>query len=355
MVLATIAASACGSTGDESTSASASAASTIATVTTAATTSPPPTTPTSTQPPPETSLPPTTSAPETTTTSGLVTGALPIEARYLIYGPDGIIALAATGEMTRLVTDPAAIAIGIGDALIIWQAGRDDGSLRLPREGPIRVLEPTGERTLPSQPDERVFLHDVGVVDGRHVIVATSIIGGGWESEEHLMLIDVATFERTDLGAVGYYEAGVEQAKFAGDRIIIKPFGQGYLIEAVDLNGEVVWVVDGPDDFENPGQVVVAGDRLLVTNPGFEGEDFAPVLEITEYAISSGEQVSYERLALDAAFGGGFCQIPEWDGDRLVCEESYGGPFTLDIGSGTASPLTSLERGMVSTIRLRTP
>lgn len=285
----------------------------------------------------------------------IVDGSLPVDARYLVYGPDGIIALVQTGELVRISSDPTAIAIGIGDDLIVSQGGVDFGDVRLHRQGPIIVHDPGGAHSLPLSPDEQLRLYDAGMVDGRPVAIATTLIGTGWETDERLLLIDLATGERADLGTVGYYEATVEEAKLAGEMIIVKPFGQGHLIEARGLDGETVWSVDGPDGFEKPGHVVVTGDAVLVINPGFEGDDFSPVVEIARYNVTSGDQVSFEVVPLDAEFGGGFCLIPDWDGAQLVCEESYGGPFTVDIEAGSVTRLTSLESGIASTVRGWTP
>ena len=347
-----LAVSACGSDGSVAESSTGlPAASTVApaTTTTPSTTSP-------LAPATTTSVPATTTAPETTQPADVVVDRpLPVDARYLVYGPDGIIALTDAGELIRVSTDPTAIAIGIGPSLIVSQGGTDGGSVRLRRTGPIIVHEPTGIQTLPGPADEELRLYDAGIIDGQAVIVATTLMGGGHDTDERLLLIDIATGERTDLGTVGYYEATVEEAKLAGELIIVKPFGQEHLIEALALDGTSVWAVDGPNDFEHPGHVVVTGDAVLVVNPGFEGDDFSPVLEIVAYDASNGEQVSIETLALDAEFGGGFCLIPDWDGARLVCEESYGGPFAVDIEAGSVTRLTALERGTVSTIRALTP
>ncbi len=198
-------------------------------------------------------------------------------------------------------------------------------------------------------------LFDAGTVDGAAVIVATSWVGSGWDSEERLVLIDVASGQRADLGVVGFYEAGVESARLAGDMIVVKPSGQEHLLEARRLTGATAWTAYGPGGFEKPGSIAVAGAEVLLVDAGFVEPNFTPVMEITRFDLTTGTQTSFETLQLDYSFGGGFCHSPDWDGTHLVCEESYGGPFTIDLTNGSVAPLPSLGSGSVSAARTGEP
>lgn len=278
----------------------------------------------------------------------IVSGSLPIDAEWLVYGDDGIIAIGPGGDLVRITDNPTAIAFAVGDSLIVSQSAMA-GTVYPPRRaGPIIVMEPTGETALVKGPDEELRLFDVGVIDGAATAVVTAVTGDGPEDfEERLFLFDLATGQRRDLGMVGAWEATLEDARLADGLIVVKPYGQSALIIARDIAGNLIWSVEADgDEFEKPGHLLVADDRVMLVESRFEGGDFTPILDIVEYDAATGRLVSSDSLTLDAEFGGGFCLVPHWKDGLIICDESYGGPFSLDPTTGSIEPLTTLDDGI---------
>lgn len=301
---------------------------------------------TTTPPVATTTMAPTTSTSitATTTTYPPAPGAevvLPTACRFFVSGGDGITAVASGGEATHLSDTPTALAFAVGDELIISQGFSGYGSSPLVGDGPIYFTTTTGTDSVEPRDGERLRLFDAGRFDGRVVAVATATRGyGQQDTEERLILIDGATLRRTDLGVVGGWEYGVDQAQLAGDTVVvILNSGAGQRIEARQAGREVPWRFDlGIQD--EWVTLVASPDAVLVLTPRF-GDDFAPWLDVASYDPGTGALDASYSVALQASFEGGFCQSADWDGVRLLCSESYGGPFSVDFTTGDVVRLSA--------------
>ena len=90
---------------------------------------------------------------------------------------------------------------------------------------------------------------------------------------------------------------------------------------------------------------------VLQLFPEFRGDDFVPVLVGVGFSLADGSELEPFELELRAEFLGGYCLDVDWDGTRLVCSESYGGPFAVDIETGEVEPFPGLDEGAVSSVR----
>jgi hypothetical protein len=290
-----------------------------------------------------------TSIPTTTATTVPPPGpvmALPTASNSLVAGADGIAAVAAGGSTTHLSDAPTAVAFEVGDSLVVSQGFTGSGSTPLIGEGAIYFTAATGTDSVIPRDGERLRLFDVGSFGGRTVAVATATRGyGPDDTEERLVLFDAETRRRTDLGPVGGWEYGVQQAQLAGDTVVLLlGSGAGLRFEARRAEREVPWRFD-LGIVDERVTLVAAPDQIMLLTPRF-GDDFAPRLDVTSYDPGTGTLDATYSVALQASFDGGFCQSADWDGVRLLCSESYGGPFAVDLTTGEVSRLSDdLDRG----------
>jgi hypothetical protein len=42
--------------------------------------------------------------------------------------------------------------------------------------------------------------------------------------------------------------------------------------------------------------------------------------------------------------------VVDWDGEQLFCDESYGGPFGIDVDTGQIEQTSDLDHGMPAII-----
>jgi hypothetical protein len=274
----------------------------------------------------------------------------PLPVGSVISSASGIEQVAESGDLVRLSDEPAARAFAIRD-LVVWQGGEAGAVYPLPRTGPVLVLDGGDQRALPAELGEELTLHDVGVVEGRAVAVVTAQRGTSPEdTDERLLLVDLETNDRTDVGSVGGWESGVSRARLVGDRIVtLAAVSVEQRVVVRSLDGAVVWeaaepVVDGIVG------LAVDGEQVLQIEPIFVGDDFDPQLDITRYELSAGAPTSTESIALQLTNGleieGGFCNAPEASAGQLVCDQSDGPPIVIDLDTGETTVITGIDAGV---------
>ncbi|HEX6302510.1 MAG TPA: hypothetical protein VF148_18830 [Acidimicrobiia bacterium] len=187
-------------------------------------------------------------------------------------------------------------------------------------------------------------------MNGRPVALATLVNWAGQDTYEDLLLVDLdpePSTDRgdmfTDLGRVGSWENLVVNAKLSDDVIVLATSDGIY---ARTLTGDLLW--DGITD--NWDQPFALSDTELIVVKGRFGEDFQPQLDLWRYDLNTGELLSETTIELDAEFDGGFCLVVDWDGERLLCDESYGGPIAVDVDTGQIERISNLDDGMPAII-----
>ena len=272
--------------------------------------------------------------------------------RYLAYGRDGVFMIDADGTSIELMTSPAAVALAVGDSLLLVQEP-DEGDVYPPHRGwTFEVHRPSSEPALAAVSNRQLRLFDAGVVEGRPVALATLINWAGQDTYEDLLLVDLEASASDDSGdvfttiaRVGGWESLVTNARLSGDLVVLST---ATTLAAWSLTGgELVWA---RDLFGEPRPFVVTDSEVMLITSRFEEPGFRPFLDLTTYSLADGDILSETSLELDAEFDGGFCLRPDWDGLRLVCDETYGGPFAVDLSSGQIERLSDLAHGMPSVI-----
>lgn len=333
-------AGACGGSAAPETPSSTTAPPTTVTTT-------PPTTDGTTVPPVEASTAPPTTAGVAATTSEAPIPAWPSGTTHVLYGLHGILAMTEDGDTVPITDEPTAVAMGIRDEVVLSQAASNADSTPLTAGGPIVVHDASGSRPLPGDPGEELRLYDIAEIDGAPYAVASVVTGDGPESTvERLALVDVATGSRIMLAEVGGWEWGADDARVAGETLVVAVGGVPHSLEGRSLRtGELLWRAGG-SSFDRNVAVAVVGDRVLQLSPQFRGDDFRPFLVFEAFSVADGTWLGLTELEVRTEFGGGFCLEAVWDGgDHLLCSESYGGPFWVDLESGEVEPLSDLPKG----------
>ena len=301
----------------------------------------------------------TTSSPASTATPSSVTSTLaedaafafPLSGEFLVYGQDGVLVVDEDGGASAALGSPTAVAVAVGDSMVLTQ-DPDESDVYPPQRGwTFEIHQPSAEPALVAVSNRQLRLFDAGLVNGRPVAVATLINWADQDTYEDLLLVDLDPAPSTDpgqmftdLGRVGGWESLVVGAKLSSDVIVLTTPG-GF--EARSLTGDVLWAGIA-DDWDRP--FVVTDTELLVVESRFEDTDFRPVLELRRYALATGELLNESTIELDADFEGGFCLVVDFDGARLICDESYGGPFAVHLETGQIQLISDLDRGMPAVI-----
>jgi hypothetical protein len=282
------------------------------------------------------------------------TSPLPVGA--VVASAAGIEQVAESGRLVSLSEQPTARAFAISDIVVAQSAELVNGPL--PPHGPVLILDSGGQRTLPAEPGEELTLHDVGLVAGRAVAVVTARSGvGPDDSDDRLLLFDLQTGSRRDLGSVGGWESGVNQARLVGDRIVtLEAVSVDQRVVARSLDGAVVWEAAEPVADGNVA-IAVDGNEVLQLEPTFVGDDFEPQLDITWYDLSGGAPVATERLALQLPTGleieNGFCHSADASAGRIICDQSIGPPIEIDLDTGETTLITGVDHGVPALPRQR--
>lgn len=308
---------------------------------------------------PSTSTSVVTSTSSTSTTVASPTTSTPVEEagfvfplsdQLLVYGREGVSIVDENGNAPTALPDPTAFAVAVGDSMVLTQEPEESDVYPPHRGWTFYVHRPAVEPALVAVSNRQLRLFDAGFVKGRPVALATLVNWAGQDTYEDLLLVDLDPDPSTDpgdmftdLGRVGSWENLVFNAKLSGEVIVLATSGG---IEARTLTGDLLW--DGITD--NPNQPFAVNDTELLVARGRFGEDFQPLLDIWRYELNTGELRSEATIELDAEFDGGFCLVVDWDGERLFCDESYGGPFAVDVETGDIEQMSGLDHGMPAII-----
>lgn len=303
----------------------------------------------------------TTSTTSTTSTApGADLATLPLVAEEVVASDDGIfLVLHGDGApIAQLWDQPTALGFMIGEDLVVAQGSTADEVYPRWAAGPILVFDPAGVRSLPED-GEQLRLFDAGVVNGRPVALATSTTGNGPEdTDERLLLVDLLTEERADLGSVGGWESGLLQAHLAGEWVVVVSAGEGQQQVAVQaLTGADGWMLPwGPETLV---AATVKGGELVMIESGFVEPEFTPTITLKRYALGDGSPLETTTLELqprgEVHIGGGFCFTAEWVGEALVCDQTYGGPLLIDVSAGTFGLFGDFTRGVLTVPRGAAP
>jgi len=299
----------------------------------------------------------------TTSTSSTISPApgadlatLPLVAEEVVASDDGIfLVLHGDGApVVQLWDQPTALGFMIGEDLVVAQGSTLDAVYPRRATGPILVFDPAGVRSLPLG-DEGLVLFDAGVVDGRPVALVTSRTGDGPDdTDERLLLVDLLTEDRNDLGSVGGWESGVSQARLAEKWVVLISGGEGLQQVVVQsLTESDKWIL--PSGPEASVVATVKGSELVLIESGFMGSDFTPTITLNRYTLGDGSPLETTTLELepreDVRIDGGFCFTAEWLGEALVCDQTYGGPLLIDVFAGTFGSFGDFTGGVLTVPR----
>ena len=277
--------------------------------------------------------------------------ALPFPSNLVVSSDRGIDLLGPTTQ-TRLLPDgPVANAYALGDSTVVAQ--RKITSIDTPDNTtpPLVIFEVGTARELPVMNGEHQQLLDVGIVGGRRVALVSSRTGATPpETNEELVLIDIASGARTDLGSIGGTESGVAQARLLADRVVLLSHaGVDYGLEARSLDGSVQWH-QGITSQSTMGFAVDGPDVLLLGHSPLPRE-----IDVTRRDLATGSVVTPTTtidLTLDPDFTGeGLCLQPDWDGTRVLCNQGSAGPYLIDLSTGRTSMVEGVASGVATVTR----
>ena len=291
--------------------------------------------------------------------------ALPPSTSYLVYGHAGLSALSVEGDVdpstgagtrsTQLTAAPTARAFAVGDIVVAQAADSTDATLPLFGSGPLHAWDGSRHRLIPADPsDPGAFmqLFDAGMLDGRPVALVSirASEGSPATDEERLVLVDLLQEDRTDLGVSGWWEAGVEAAVLTSNgTTFIRSEEAGLVMIGRSLDGSDLWQWQVGEDTSRT--LVFADGDVVSLGSRFDGDDFTPFIDLTRLDPATGRVTGEQSVELQRPFDGGFCQLADWDGKNLLCNESYGGPFLIDLASGTTAGLSDGNMAGVSFVR----
>ena len=282
-----------------------------------------------------------------------------IEVAELPGGYDRVVAtthgtLLATGDASlpfrQLTYTPTKLAFGAGDGRVVLQEYGEEES------GRIVVLDAQAEHEVypggSSHGAAGYELHDVAYVGGRpYAVVAT--YGGDIPSERdvRIVLVDLETLRRLDLGSVAGDESWVGGARLLPDGDVILLVGQlgGDQLERRRLDGTRAWAVP----LEDVGSRTLVLDQRAATSqeataavlePSIDDEDL-PRLVIRRFDLETGlEEPTRLEHVVDLPDGveppWSFCSYAEVVGPTLLCDQAGGAPVRIDVVDGTARPET---------------
>jgi hypothetical protein len=327
-------------------------------------------------PPGTETTPPTSSPPETSPTVAgdpIAVGDLPGPYVRVISGPAGILVTTSEDALPHpsvwhLTGRPTLAAFGVGQGRIVAQYA----TTGVP--SPIVVLDGQGEHPIapPSFVDAGggVTLLDAGFGNGRPMALITAYGGANpaqWDVR--LLVVDLETLEQTDLGSVGGWEEGVDEARLLGNGDVVALLGGTGApseLQRRTPGGDVPWTVpdlgDGTAD-SFTGTMTVDGGTVLVAEYAYDAGCSCSQVRLRRFDVTTGEQIPLERdmpegeqvLTLhgpDLHLLDGACtQRLEAVDDGIICSISYEfGPIHIDR-DGLVSRLPGAHdaRGVIAT------
>jgi hypothetical protein len=292
----------------------------------------------------------------TPTVPGLVPAQLPLAAEWVIASDEGVFLVLGGDDaaIAQLWDQPTSAAYMLGDDLVVAQGSTVSDSYPRLAEGPIVVIDPTGLRSLPID-EEKLVLLDAGVIGGQPVALATSRTGTTPDdTDERLLLIDLDTGDRTDLGSVGGWESGVARARLTDQgAVLLTESDAQQRVEMRSLTGTEEWAQGV--GFDTLQALTVKDSEVAMLQPGFTEPGFTPTLTIDRYGLADGTNLGSTTITLqpldEVRIEGGFCFTAEWVGEALACDQTYGGPLLIST-TGTVDYLGDLEQGVVTVPRV---
>lgn len=273
---------------------------------------------------------------------------------YLVYGSGGVDLVGSDGSVTSLLSEPTLRAFALTDSVLVVQHS-DDSDPPVP-DHTFWVHRQSQDPMLVAISNRELRLHDVGRVEGGPAALASVINWQGQETYEELVLIDLAAEPSPDpgdaltvLGRVGQWENLVAGAYLVDDLVV---YWTSHDATALTLDGAIVWRRT-LDLLDSPGSFVIVDDRVVFVTPAFSQPDFEPYLDLLHLSLATGETIDHRVLELEIGFDGGFCATPAWDGTRLLCGESYGGPVAIDLDTGQVRRIADIDGGVPTVVRDR--
>ena len=262
---------------------------------------------------------------------------------------DGIVLTTQDGSLPlrRLTRDGVPIAFGAGDGRVVWQEYGDEASGRIVIRDALADHEVFG--ATPSHGADGHTLHDVAFVGGRPYAVVSTTAGHRPEDREgHLLLVDLETFRRLDLGGIGGWEEWVSDARLLpnGDVIALVGHLGGHQIERRRLDGTTAWSVAVTGDEVRTLTLRPIGTgpydlTVVVLEPTYVEDADHPTLTIREHDLETGAEltapihhrvVPTDGLTMPATF----CSHAEADQGTLLCDGGRGPSLRIDVADGTA-------------------
>lgn len=282
-----------------------------------------------------------------------------------ISWPQGLVGVFVSDQGVFLIADgvdaadlqlsdrPTGAAYLVGTDLVVAQEAGDSTFYPRRLDGPITIFNRSGSKPLPIA-NEALELLDAGVVNGRPVALVTSRTGDGMEGGDlRLLLVDLETDHRTDLGSVGGYESSVSQGRLGSGAVALLVSGEGLeSLQVVSLGGSEEWAL--PPFPESQVAIAIRGEELTFLQARFVDPDFTPALTLTRFNLADGSTLGTTDLTLgfgdEVANEGGLCFTAEWWGESLLCDQTYGSPLLIDP-SGAVTYFGQFGPGVVTAAR----
>ena len=268
---------------------------------------------------------------------------------------EGVFVTDGSGAFTVRVLDDTTQGLALLAAdLVIYQAGTGNDFFRT--EGPIIVADAAGAAEF-TDGDRALRLHDVGTIDGRTKILASSQVAqpaNPDQADHRLLLIDADdVIEGTDvrvddLGSFGGWEAGVGEARFGEGAIsLIHNISAASDLEIIEYDGTIRHDIALPS--ERNWSLVDFDESIWVTDAAFATPDFDEFLDIRQVDLTDGT-VREATIDLDFPFDrdvDGFCDNIDFLDGKMLCDQTRGAPFTFPIDDPTVTLIPGLDNGTV--------
>jgi len=254
------------------------------------------------------------------------TGTPPDDETALInWSDNGVVVRSVGGDLRTVTTAPATAAVLFGDGTVVYQSA----------PALLHAIGPDLDTEIRSAPGMRMEL-----LDGRHVndvrqILATTAVArpvGHDDAEQRLLLIDLDSGIRHDLGRVGGFESSVFTGRFTVNTIAaMRSNDASFELLLYDHNGELRHTVRvGTDGFFDI-TALSPGDELAVFKNG----------ELTLVDAWTGE----DRATVAGEWP---CRGEVWAGPTLFYCSQPDGPVRVNVGSQAVEPLEWAPTGMVA-------
>jgi hypothetical protein len=259
---------------------------------------------------------------------------------------DLVVGTAAGIELRRTFTQdvdiipkaPTELAFFIDGWLVSQAEGR----------GPVQVQFVRSATDQLDLGEGRIRLQDAAIVDGRATALVTRRTGTTPEdTKERLLMVDLADRSVTDLGVVGGWESGVDDARFADGAIALLKSAEGFTwIAALDYSGTELWTT--PETFDGVQGITVFSDTVSALNPTWTADLAAPFFETRRFELRSGDLIDNVSMRLTPVDGvvldEVYCRrLVSWPGPS--CGQAVGAPVEINFYSQTIAALPGALSG----------